>query len=128
VSTGTAVGAISGFDHVQIAAPPGSEDDARKFFGSILGLPELPKPPGFEQRGGVWFECGTGQLHVGIEDDFRPSRKAHPAFRVRELDVVRGLFEQAGIEPRHDDAMPGIRRFYVDDPFGNRLEFTEDQR
>ncbi len=119
---------IAGLDHVQIAAPAGCEPEARAFFGGILGLEELPKPEKLAVRGGVWFECGAQQLHVGVDPDFRPARKAHPAFRVRDFDAVRSRFEQAGIPPRDDADIPGIRRFYVDDPFGNRIEFTEDQR
>jgi catechol 2,3-dioxygenase-like lactoylglutathione lyase family enzyme len=128
MSSAAGVALIAGFDHVQIAVPEGAEDEARRYFGGILGLEELPKPDTMADRGGVWFECGAHQLHIGIDPEFRPSRKGHPAFRVRDLDAVRERFEQAGIEPRDDDAMPGVRRFYVDDPFGNRLEFTEDQR
>ena len=119
---------IAGFDHVQIAAPEGCEDAARSYFGGILGLEELEKPEALASRGGVWFECGAHQLHIGVDPDFRPSRKGHPAFRVRDFDAVRERFAAAGIATRDDAAMPGIRRFYVDDPFGNRLEFTEDQR
>ena len=119
---------IAGLDHVQIAAPAGSEDEARAFFHDIVGLEELPKPEKLAARGGVWFECGAQQLHVGVEPDFRPARKAHPAFRVRDVDAVRSRFTGAGIPTRDDDDIPGVRRFYVDDPFGNRLEFTEDQR
>lgn len=116
---------VLGLDHVQLAAPPGSEDEARRFFGSVLGWHEVPKPEALRPRGGVWFACGAHQVHIGIEADFHPARKAHPAFRVRDLDGLRRRLESAGI-PVVDDARreeEGIRRFYASDPFGNRLEF-----
>jgi catechol 2,3-dioxygenase-like lactoylglutathione lyase family enzyme len=116
---------VVALDHVQIAAPRGSEADARAFFGDVVGLEETPKPEALATRGGVWFRCGAQQLHVGIEDDFTPARKAHPAFRVHDLDAVRDRLSAAGKTPRDDGGFPGIRRFYVDDPFGNRLEFLE---
>jgi catechol 2,3-dioxygenase-like lactoylglutathione lyase family enzyme len=116
---------VVALDHVQIAAPRDREDDARAFFGGIVGLEETPKPAQLATRGGVWFQCGPQQLHVGVEDDFAPARKAHPAFRVEGLDAVRERLVSAGATPRDDDAIPGLRRFYVADPFGNRLEFVE---
>jgi catechol 2,3-dioxygenase-like lactoylglutathione lyase family enzyme len=119
---------IQGLDHVQILGPPGCEDDARAFFGAVLGLDELPKLGRLAASRGVWFACGPQQLHVGVDDDFAPSPKAHPAFRVDDIDDVRERLDRAGAAPRDDDAIPGVRRFYVNDPFGNRLEFTESQR
>ena len=106
-------------DHVQLAAPPGCEDEARGFFGELLGLREVEKPASLAARGGVWFE----QLHIGVEEDFRPARKAHPAFVVDDLDALAARIG----EVRWDDALPGVRRFYADDPWGNRLEFLERQ-
>jgi catechol 2,3-dioxygenase-like lactoylglutathione lyase family enzyme len=117
---------VVALDHVQIAAPSGCEPDARAFFGEVVGLEETPKPDSLAARGGVWFQCGPQQLHVGVEDGFAPSRKAHPAFRVRGLERVRERLVSFGSTPQDDDAIPGLRRFYVDDPFGNRLEFLED--
>ena len=117
-------GLVSGIDHVQVAAPPGCERDARRFFGDVLGLPELPKPEPLAARGGVWFACGDGELHVGVDEAFAPARKAHPAFRVRDLAAVRERLVAAGHDPRDDTEIPGVARFYVDDPFGNRLEFV----
>ena len=115
---------VAGLDHVQIAAPAGCEAQARAFFGGVLGLAELPKPEALSARGGVWFACGDQQLHVGVEPDFAPARKAHPVLRA-DLSAVRARLDQAGI-PRRDAAdIPGVERFFVDDPFGNRLEFTE---
>jgi len=116
-----------GIDHVQLAAPLGAEEQARKFFGEILGMEELPKPENLRQRGGVWFRCGAHQLHIGIEKDFVPNRKAHPAFAVANLAALRQRLLAAGIQVLEDEALPGAERFYVDDPFGNRLEFLERQ-
>ena len=112
---------ITGIDHVQLACPAGAEDEARAFYGDLLGLPEVEKPLPLRDRGGVWFECGAHQLHLGVEADFRPARKAHPALRVRSEAELRELAERLG-EVRWDDDLPGFQRFYVDDPFGNRIE------
>ena len=118
---------FAGIDHVQLAAPPGGEAEARRFYADILGWAELPKPAPLRQRGGVWFQCGEHQVHIGIEKEFRPSVKAHPAFRVRRLELLRERLERHGIEAIDDDARAdeGISRFYIRDPFGNRLEFME---
>ena len=116
---------ILGFNHLQIAAPENSEDAARKFYGELLGLPEIPKPPELARRGGVWFECGDQQLHIGVEKDFSPAKKVHPAFTVIALDELRKRLEAAGHLTQSDTNLPGFRRFYAFDPFGNRLEFLE---
>ena len=116
---------IVGLDHVQVAAPAGREDDARAFYGGLLGLLEIEKPPSLQGRGGAWFQAGPQQLHVGVEPGFAPARKAHPAFAVDGLDALAAALSTAGSEPAWDDAIPGVRRFYVDDPFGNRLELLE---
>ena len=116
---------VTGIDHVQIAAPPGCEDDARRFFSDLLGLEEVPKPESLRARGGAWFRLGDQQLHVGGQRDFAPAVKAHPAFRVDRLDELRARLLDAGANPLDDDTIPDVRRFYVDDPFGNRLEFVE---
>jgi catechol 2,3-dioxygenase-like lactoylglutathione lyase family enzyme len=116
---------IVGLDHVQVAAPPGCEADARRFYGGLLGLAELEKPPALAARGGAWFALGSGQqLHVGVEDDFAPAVKAHPALLVSEgaLEALAERLVTAGCEVRWDDALPGTRRFYAEDPWGNRLE------
>jgi catechol 2,3-dioxygenase-like lactoylglutathione lyase family enzyme len=112
---------IGGLDHVQLACPPGGEDEARAYYGGLLGLREIEKPEALRARGGVWFECGAQQLHLGVEEDFRPARKAHPALRVESVAELRALAERLG-DVRWDDDLPGFQRFYVDDPFGNRLE------
>jgi catechol 2,3-dioxygenase-like lactoylglutathione lyase family enzyme len=116
---------IVGIDHVQIAAPPGCESAARRFYGEILGMPEIPKPAELAKRGGAWFQCGAQQLHVGVEPDFRAARKAHPAIAVRDASALETALTSAGIETICDNAIPGVRRFYAADPFGNRLEFVE---
>jgi catechol 2,3-dioxygenase-like lactoylglutathione lyase family enzyme len=110
---------------VQLAAPPGCEDEARRFFGGLLGLDELEKPEPLQARGGAWFALGDGrQLHIGVEDPFAPSRKAHPAFRLSaaELDELARRLEAAGEHVEWDDSLPDVHRFYAADPWGNRLE------
>jgi catechol 2,3-dioxygenase-like lactoylglutathione lyase family enzyme len=113
---------VLGFDHVQLAAPPGCEDAARAFFGGVLGMTELPKPEPLASRGGVWFQAGEHELHVGVEEQFSPARKAHPGLVVSDLDAVRARFREASIPYEDDEAIAGTDRLYVHDPFGNRLE------
>jgi catechol 2,3-dioxygenase-like lactoylglutathione lyase family enzyme len=117
---------VLGIDHVQVAAPAGSEGEARRFYGEVLGLPELEKPPVLRARGGVWFACGAQQFHVGISEDFTPAEKAHPALLVRlaDLDRLAARLAEAGSPVRWDDAIPGTRRFYTADPWGNRIELV----
>jgi catechol 2,3-dioxygenase-like lactoylglutathione lyase family enzyme len=107
---------LAGIDHVQLAAPPGCEAEARRFFGGVLGLEELEKPEALRGRGGVWFRVGPQELHVGVEADFAPARKAHPAFAVREYDAVRSRLRAVGVVVAEDDTIPGVRRCYVADP------------
>jgi catechol 2,3-dioxygenase-like lactoylglutathione lyase family enzyme len=112
-------------DHVQLAAPPGCEEQARDFYGGLLGLGEIRKPEALRARGGVWFELdGAQQLHIGVEDPFTPARKAHPALAVepRRLDELAARFTHAGVEVVWDHRIAAARRFYVADPWGNRLE------
>lgn len=109
--------------HVQLAIPAGGEDAARAFWCDVLGFAEVPKPSRLAARGGCWFRAGRTELHLGVEEPFSPARKAHPGVLVDDLDAVASALAAAGHEPRHDDAFPGLDRFYVDDPFGNRLEF-----
>jgi catechol-2,3-dioxygenase len=115
---------VIGLDHVQVAAPIGSEHEARQFYGSLIGLPELEKPEGLRARGGVWFACGDQQLHVGTTGDFAPAAKAHPALLVHSsgLDLIAGRLTDAGSPVKWDDAIPDVRRFYTADPWGNRIE------
>ena len=116
---------IDGIDHVQLAAPAGCEDAARRFFGELLGLEELVKPEPLRSRGGVWFRIGAQQLHVGVEDGFSPARKAHPAFSVSGYDELQNRLRAADVEPTDDSSIPGLRRCYVTDPWGNRIELVE---
>lgn len=116
---------ILGLDHVQAPAPRGSEEQARAFYGGTLGLEEIAKPAALAGRGGVWFRCGGQQLHIGIEEDFRPQRKGHPAFQVTDLAALRARLEAAGAVIAEDVALPGRTRFETRDPFGNRLEFVQ---
>lgn len=115
---------LVGLDHVQIAAPRGCEAEARRFFGELLGLAEVEKPDRLRARGGVWFSLGDQQLHIGIEDRFSPALKAHPALRVapNRLDSVAERLHSAGARVTWDEALPGVRRFYTEDPWGNRIE------
>lgn len=116
---------IVGLDHVQVAAPPGCEAEARAFYGRLLGLRELEKPPAAAARGGAWFACGTQQLHVGVAADFAPATKAHPALavgRAADLDALAERLTGAGAPVHWDDELPGVARFYTEDPWGNRLE------
>lgn len=114
-------------DHVQLAAPPGSEPKLRAFYAGVLGMTEIPKPAELAARGGCWFLAGAVQLHLGIEADFRPARKAHPGLRVRDISAYAQQLASRGVPVTWDHALPGHRRFYADDPVGNRLEFLEPQ-
>lgn len=116
---------VTGIDHVQVAAPPGCEAAARAFYGALLGLEEVSKPPALAARGGCWFRAGSAELHVGVEEPFVPARKAHPGLVVDDLDALRERLAAEGIAVRDDDSLPGVRRFHTADPFGNRLEFRE---
>jgi catechol 2,3-dioxygenase-like lactoylglutathione lyase family enzyme len=116
-------------DHVQLAMPAGREDDARAFYSGVLGLIEIPKPPQLAERGGCWFRTNSpepGEIHLGVEEDFRPAKKAHPAFRVADLEVARFLLTGRNIEVIPDDSLPTLRRFYIHDPFGNRIELIQE--
>lgn len=115
---------ITGFDHVQLAMPPGGEQTARAFYAGVLGLAEVPKPEPLAARGGCWFEAGAVKLHLGVEQAFRPARKAHPAFAVRNLAAFIAHLRAAGLEVREDHELPGVARANIDDPFGNRIELV----
>ncbi|MBL8019000.1 MAG: hypothetical protein JNM27_05005 [Leptospirales bacterium] len=116
---------VIGLDHVQIAIPRGSEAEARKFFVSGLGFVEVEKPANLKAKGGAWFLCGSHQIHVGVTDNFIAAKKAHPAILVRGIVAYRKELESRGLKTRDEDPLPGAVRFYLDDPFGNRLEFLE---
>ena len=117
-------------DHVQLAMPEGGEADARRFYADALGLREVPKPPNLALRGGVWFEGEGGGLrvHLGVERDFRPARKAHPAFVVRGLRDLAALLPARDFEVVADEPLEGFDRIYASDPFGNRVELMEPKR
>lgn len=111
--------------HVQLACPPGTEDLSRAFYAGVLGLAEIDKPPALARRGGCWFRGHGIELHLGVEADFRPARKAHPGLLVTGIDEWAGRLTAAGYPAKFDDEFPGMRRFYTDDPHGNRIEFLE---
>jgi catechol 2,3-dioxygenase-like lactoylglutathione lyase family enzyme len=116
---------ITGLDHVQLAAPPGSEPRLRAFYTGVLGMAELAKPPVLAGRGGCWFTAGGAVLHLGIEEDFRPARKAHPGIRVTGVHDFAKKLQAKGAQVVWDYDLPGHSRFYCDDPVGNRLEFLQ---
>lgn len=116
---------ITAVDHVQLAAPPGSEERLRTYYTDVLGMTEIPKPPVLAARGGCWFQAGAAQLHLGIEEDFRPAVKAHPGLRVTGIERYALRLEDHGALVEWDEHLPGHRRFYSYDPVGNRLEFLE---
>ena len=116
---------LTDIDHVQLAAPRGCEAEARLFFGRILGLEEIEKPEPLSSRGGCWFRVGSKQLHIGVEEPFQRSAKAHPAFSVSDIESVFAALQNAGVHCVWDETLGGVRRFYANDPWGNRLEFTE---
>ena len=109
--------------HVQLAMPPGGEAAASAFYEGLLGLTPLPKPAHLAARGGLGYSLGPNELHLGVEVGFRPAAKAHPAFRVDDLEGLRRRLDEAGSRTFEDAPRPGYRRFYALDPFGNRLEF-----
>jgi catechol 2,3-dioxygenase-like lactoylglutathione lyase family enzyme len=111
--------------HVQLAMPAGGEPRAREFYQGILGIPEVAKPAELARRGGCWFEHGEVRIHLGVEAEFRPARKAHPALVVRNLRALAATLEVAGFECRGDRAFSGHARLFVDDPFGNRIELLQ---
>jgi catechol 2,3-dioxygenase-like lactoylglutathione lyase family enzyme len=119
---------VAHVDHIQIAAPEGCEPAAREFYGSILGLQEVEKPLALRARGGCWFQCDKQQVHIGVERDFHPAKKAHPAFVVFSLDELRQTLLARGISVVDGEDLPERSRFFANDPWGNRIEFVEMQR
>jgi catechol 2,3-dioxygenase-like lactoylglutathione lyase family enzyme len=118
--------AVIGIDHVQVAIPAGGEDRARAFWTGVLGMREIEKPAVLRgERGGAWFDCGAQRLHLGVDPDFRPSRKGHPAFLVDDLAAALAACESAGIVPTRDVPLEGYDRAFVQDPFGNRIELMQ---
>jgi catechol 2,3-dioxygenase-like lactoylglutathione lyase family enzyme len=119
---------LNDIDHVLLAMPRGEEDAARAFYGNLLGLNEIEKPLNLRARGGVWFMLGTKQLHLGVEPNFIPAKKAHPAFRVHDFDLLKEKLVTAGFPIIDDEPLHGYDRFFSNDPFGNRLEFLRPLR
>ena len=113
-----------GLHHVQVSAPIGCEPDARRFYGDLIGLDEIEQPESLVARGGVWFGLGDQELHIGVQEPFSPAWKAHPALSMapEDLDALAQRLLEAGVKVSWDDALPGIRRFYSEDPWGNRIE------
>lgn len=120
-------GELQGLHHVQLAMPAGEEEAAVRFYGTVLGLEQVPKPSELSPAGGVWFRRGSLEVHLGVEERFRPAVKAHPAFLVTDIEALRSRIEEAGY--RIADSSPiqlaGYHRIYVRDPFGNRVELIE---
>jgi catechol 2,3-dioxygenase-like lactoylglutathione lyase family enzyme len=116
---------IDRIDHVQLAMPPGGEDLAVAFYEGLLGIRHVRKPAHLAVRGGCWFENDGVKVHLGVDHDFRPARKAHPALLVTDLRALVAVLHNAGIEVRDDEPLTGYDRVYVDDPFGNRIELME---
>ncbi len=117
---------VTSLDHILLAMPPGREAEARAFYAGLLGIPEVSKPPALARLGGCWFERGALKVHLGVEADFRPARKAHPAFIVAGLAELATALAQAGYPPRAAaDPLEGCHRIFVADPFGNRIELIE---
>lgn len=114
---------IVALDHIQIAMPKGQEEEARAFYQGLLGITEVPKPGDLSARGGAWFENGNIKIHLGVEDDFRPAEKAHPALVVSDLDQLLTTLRNNGYGVTDDHNLPGIKRAFSHDPFGNRIEF-----
>ncbi len=117
--------AIRFLQHVQLAMPAGEEDQARRFYGDLLGMMEVPKPENLARRGGCWFESGDAKVHLGVEEDFHPARKAHPAFVVDNLEELRSKLAAAGIFCKNEEPPMGFDQTYVSDPFGNRIELMQ---
>ncbi|MFI6765368.1 glyoxalase [Streptomyces sp. NPDC050355] len=120
--------ALGGLHHVQLAIPHGAEELCREFWGGVLGMTELEKPPVLSARGGCWFRSGGLEVHLGVEEDFRPSKKAHPGILVSSLQALAERLEDNGVSVTWDDDFPGHDRFYAFDKLGNRLEFLEPAR
>ena len=116
---------VQAIDHVQLAMPPGKEAEARAFYQGVLGIPEIPKPANLAKRGGCWFASGDLKVHLGVEKDFQPARKAHPAVLVEDLPSLIARLVAAGWPVRTDEPLEGYDRVYVNDPFGNRIELME---
>jgi catechol 2,3-dioxygenase-like lactoylglutathione lyase family enzyme len=113
---------FTAIDHVQLAMPAGEEERARRFYRDLLGMTEIPKPPELAKRGGCWFASRGVQVHLGVEEDFRAAKKAHPALRCRDYAGLTARLRAHGVDAKEDESIPGVRRCHVFDPFGNRIE------
>jgi catechol 2,3-dioxygenase-like lactoylglutathione lyase family enzyme len=113
---------FTAIDHVQLAMPPGQEQAARTFYAGVLGMREIPKPAELAGRGGCWFESGGVQIHLGVEQDFHPAKKAHPALRCANYDALLTKLRAAGIRIDEPNDIPSVRRCHIHDCFGNRVE------
>jgi catechol 2,3-dioxygenase-like lactoylglutathione lyase family enzyme len=113
---------FTAIDHVQLAMPAGMEEQARAFYSALFGMAEIEKPAELKKRGGCWFSSGSVQIHLGIEPDFHPARKAHPALRCHDYDKLIARLKAAGLELKDDQTIPGVERCHIFDPFGNRIE------
>jgi catechol 2,3-dioxygenase-like lactoylglutathione lyase family enzyme len=116
---------FKGIDHIQLAAPMGCEEQARRFYGDLLGLKEIPKPENLQRRGGCWFICGNQEIHIGVQESFLPAKKAHPGLVVENLEELRGSLQKLKVTIKEEAPIEGRKRFFADDPFGNRIEFLE---
>lgn len=119
---------LTKLDHVLLSIPPGSEDRCRPFYVGLLEMSEQVKPPNLAKRGGLWLRSGPVEIHLGVEKDFRAAKKAHPALRVRDLDMLAKRMADAGHDVTWDNEVEDVRRFFAFDPVGNRIEFIEDLR
>jgi catechol 2,3-dioxygenase-like lactoylglutathione lyase family enzyme len=113
---------FTAIDHVQLAMPPGEEATARRFFGELLGMEEIPKPTELAKRGGCWFQSGAVQVHIGVDHNFHPATKAHPALRCRDYASLLARLQEADIAVQSDVELPGVTRCHILDPWGNRIE------
>ena len=119
---------IAGIDHVQVAIPPGADEAARAFYGGVLGLTQIPKPAPLNASGGLWFQTGATQLHIGGQADFVPAKKAHPAFIVDDFSGYCALLVERNVSVREEPQVYGRRRAGIEDPFGNRIELIESAK
>ena len=118
---------FSAIDHVQLAMPVGTEEEARAFYREVLGMSEIRKPPELAKRGGCWFASGDVQLHLGVEADFRPAKKAHPALRCSSYELLLSKLRERGFSVHEVNDIPGERRCHIHDPFGNRIELIDSK-
>jgi catechol 2,3-dioxygenase-like lactoylglutathione lyase family enzyme len=114
-----------GLDHVQLTAPKGTEEKARWFYGEVLGLREIQKPEKLIAGGGCWFQCGNHEIHIGVENEFSPALKAHPGITVKNIGALRSRLEGNGFQVQEDTRIEDRKRIFINDPFGNRIEFLE---